>query len=111
MQATENEHDGQPGTGNLSFRPDRICGLWLSGYAGSEKEAYTGPSEGLSVDKSSAADELAGLRHFLKGLESGDMKLTVNGVDGTQHEIDILKHEIVRLGRVIARFKSGGPDA
>jgi hypothetical protein len=63
------------------------------------------------VDESPAADELAGIRHFLKRLECGDMKLTVNGVDGTQHEIDILKHEIVRLERVIARFKSGGQDA
>jgi hypothetical protein len=62
------------------------------------------------VDESPAADELAGFRHFLKKLESGDMKLTVNDVDGTQHEIDILKHEIARLARVIARFKSGAQD-
>jgi uncharacterized small protein (DUF1192 family) len=58
-----------------------------------------------------AADELAGLRHFLKRLESGDMKLTINSVDSTQQEIDILKHEIGRLEQVIARFKSGGQDA
>jgi hypothetical protein len=60
------------------------------------------------MDESPAADELAGLRHFLKRLESGDMKLTINGVDSTQHEIGILKHEIAHLERVIARFKSGG---
>ena len=63
------------------------------------------------MDESPAADELAGLRHFLKRLESGDMKLTVNDIDDTQHEIDILKHEIARLERVIARFKSGGREA
>ena len=63
------------------------------------------------MDESPAADELAGLRHFLRRLESGDMKLTVNDVNGTQHEIDILKHEIARLARVIARFKSGAQDA
>jgi hypothetical protein len=63
------------------------------------------------MDESPAADELSGLRHFLKRLESGDMKLTVNGVDSTQHEIDILKREIAHLERVIARFKSGGHDA
>jgi hypothetical protein len=62
------------------------------------------------VDESPAADELAGLRHLLKRLESGDMKLTVNDVDDTQREIDILKHEIARLARVIARFKSGAQD-
>ena len=56
------------------------------------------------MDEFPAADELAGLRHFLKRLESGDMKLTVNGIDGMQHEIDILKHEIARLERVIARL-------
>ncbi len=39
------------------------------------------------------------------------MKLTSNGVDGTLHEIEILKHEIARLERVIARFKSGGQNA
>ncbi len=61
--------------------------------------------------ESLAADELAGLRHFLKRLESGDMKLTINSVDSTQQEIDILKHEIARLERVMARFKSGGQDA
>ena len=63
------------------------------------------------MDESPAADELAGLRNFIKRLESGDMKLMVNGVDGTQHEIDILKHEIAHLEQVIARFKSGGQDA
>ena len=63
------------------------------------------------MDESPAADELAGLRHFLKRLESGDMKLTIYGVDGTLHEIEILKHEIARLERVIARFKSGGQNA
>ena len=63
------------------------------------------------MDESPAADELAGLRHFLKRLESGDMKLMVNDVDGTRHEIDILNHEIARLERVIARFKSGGQEA
>ena len=63
------------------------------------------------MDESPAADELAGLHNFLKRLESGDMKLTVNGIDGMQHEIDILKHEIAHLEQVIARFKSGGQDA
>jgi uncharacterized small protein (DUF1192 family) len=63
------------------------------------------------MDESPAADELAGLRHFLKRLESGELKLTINGVDGTQHEIDILTHEIARLQQIIARFKSGGQDA
>ena len=63
------------------------------------------------MEESPAADELAGLRHFLKRLVSGDMKLTVNGVDSTQHEIDILEREIAHLERVIARFKSGGQDA
>ena len=63
------------------------------------------------MDESPAADELAGLRHFLKRLESGELKLMTNGVDGTQHEIDILTHEIARLQQIIARFKSGGQDA
>ena len=63
------------------------------------------------MDESPAADELAGLRHFLKRLESGELKLMTNGVDGTQHEIDILTHEIGRLQQIIARFKSGGQDA
>ena len=54
------------------------------------------------MDESPAADELAGLRHFLKRLESGELKLTINGVDGTQHEIDILTHEIARLQQIIA---------
>ena len=63
------------------------------------------------MDESPAADELAGLRHFLKRLESSELKLTINGVDGTQHEIDILTQEIARLQQIIARFKSGGQDA
>jgi hypothetical protein len=63
------------------------------------------------MDESPAADELAGLRHFLKRLESGELKLTINGVDGTQHETYILTHEIARLQQIIARFKSGGQDA
>jgi exonuclease VII small subunit len=63
------------------------------------------------MDESPAADELAGLRQFLKRLESGDMKLTVNGLDSTENEIDILKLEIARLERVISRFKSAVQDA
>jgi len=47
-RAKENEHDGQSGTGNLSCRPARVCGLRLSGDADFEKHALCRPCEALN---------------------------------------------------------------
>ena len=38
------------------------------------------------------------------------MKLTINGVDGTLHEIEILKHEIARLEQVDSPIQIRGAE-
>jgi ribosomal protein L29 len=48
-------------------------------------------------------DELAGLRQFLKTLESPGTIYQHNGQDVKAKEIDILKREIARLETVIAQ--------
>jgi uncharacterized small protein (DUF1192 family) len=59
------------------------------------------------------ADELAGLRQFLSRLMSKELTLSSGGVDVTQEEIGVLKREIARLERVLARggVDSGGPGS
>jgi ribosomal protein L29 len=51
------------------------------------------------------AKELAGLRDFLRRLESGDLRLlSRNGtVDDGPREIEILKREIAHLETILAR--------
>jgi hypothetical protein len=51
------------------------------------------------------AEELKGLRQFLKALESGEMTIGRAGVDVTQKEIGILKREIARLEQILTRLK------
>jgi ribosomal protein L7Ae-like RNA K-turn-binding protein len=51
-------------------------------------------------------DELAGLRHLLDALESGSMKLLLNGRDVTQEEVAKLKPDIEYLESVLARIRS-----
>jgi hypothetical protein len=53
-------------------------------------------------------DELAGLRHLLDALESGSMKLLLNGRDVTQDEVAKLKPDIEYLESVLARIRSSG---
>jgi hypothetical protein len=53
-------------------------------------------------------DELAGLRHLLDALESGSMKLLLNGRDVTQEEVAKLKPDIEYLESVLARIRSSG---
>jgi hypothetical protein len=51
-------------------------------------------------------DELASLRHLLDALESGSMKLLLNGRDVTQEEVAKLKPDIEYLESVLARIRS-----
>jgi hypothetical protein len=53
-------------------------------------------------------DELASLRHPLDALESGSMKLLLNGRDVTQEEVAKLKPDIEYLESVLARIRSSG---
>jgi hypothetical protein len=53
-------------------------------------------------------DELAGLRRLLDALESGSMKLLLNGRDVTQEEVARLKPDIEYLESVLARIRSTG---
>jgi hypothetical protein len=53
-------------------------------------------------------DELASLRHLMDALESGSMKLLLNGRDVTQEEIAKLKPDIEYLESVLARIRSSG---
>jgi hypothetical protein len=53
-------------------------------------------------------DELAGLRRLLDALESGSMKLLLNGRDVTQEEVAKLKPDIEYLESVLARVRSTG---
>jgi polyhydroxyalkanoate synthesis regulator phasin len=57
------------------------------------------------------AEELASLRHFVEGLESGATTLRRNGVDVTKREAAILRREIADLEQLIIRLKSGGHGA
>jgi hypothetical protein len=51
-------------------------------------------------------DELAGLRRLLDALESGSMKLLLNGRDVTQEEVAKLKPDIEYLGSYMFRNSS-----
>ena len=53
-------------------------------------------------------DELASLRHLLDALESGSMKLLLNGRDVTQEELAKLKPDIEYFESVLARIRSSG---
>jgi hypothetical protein len=53
-------------------------------------------------------DELASLRSLLDALESGSMKLLLNGRDVTQEEVAKLKPDIEYLESVLARIRSSG---
>ena len=53
-------------------------------------------------------DELGSLRRLLKALESGSMKLLLNGRDVTQEEVAKLKPDIEYLESVLARIRSSG---
>jgi hypothetical protein len=53
-------------------------------------------------------DELASLRRLLDALESGSMKLLLNGRDVTQEEVAKLKPDIEYLESVLARIRSSG---
>jgi hypothetical protein len=53
-------------------------------------------------------DELAGLRRLLDALESGSMRLLLNGRDVTQEEVARLKPDIEYLESVLARIRSTG---
>jgi hypothetical protein len=53
-------------------------------------------------------DELASLRRLLDALESGSMKLLLNGRDVTQEEVAELKPDIEYLESVLARIRSSG---
>ena len=56
-------------------------------------------------------DELASLRRLLDALESGSMKLLLNGRDVTQEEVAKLKPDIEYLESVLARIRSGRSNA
>jgi hypothetical protein len=56
-------------------------------------------------------DELASLRRLLDALESGSMKLLLNGRDVTQEEVAKLKPDIEYLESVLARIRSGKSNA
>jgi hypothetical protein len=56
-------------------------------------------------------DELASLRRFLDALESGSMKLFLNGKDVTQEEVTKLKPDLEYLESVLARIRSTGKHA
>ena len=56
-------------------------------------------------------DELASLRRVLSALESGSMKLLLNGRDVTQEEVAKLKPDIEYLESVLARIRSGRSNA
>jgi hypothetical protein len=53
-------------------------------------------------------DELTSLRHLLDALESGSMKLLLNGRDVTQEELAKLKPDIEYVESVLARIRSSG---
>jgi len=53
-------------------------------------------------------DELASLRRLMGTLESGSMKLFLNGRDVTQEELAKLKPDIEYLESVLARIRSTG---
>jgi hypothetical protein len=53
-------------------------------------------------------DELASLRYLLDALESGSMKLLLNGRDVTREEVAKLKPDIEYLESVLARIRSSG---
>ena len=53
-------------------------------------------------------DELASLRRVLSALESGSMKLLLNGRDVTQQALAKLKPDIEYLESVLARIRSTG---
>jgi hypothetical protein len=53
-------------------------------------------------------DELTSLRRLLDALESGSMKLLLNGRDVTQEEVGKLKPDIEYLESVLARIRSSG---
>jgi hypothetical protein len=61
----------------------------------------------MDEQRPSATDELAGLRQFLKRLESGELRLSRGQLDVTQDEIAVLKREIAFLEKVIARNRGG----
>ncbi len=56
-------------------------------------------------------DELASLRHLMDALESGSIKLLLNGRDVTQEELAKLKPDIEYLESVLARIRSGRSNA
>jgi hypothetical protein len=56
-------------------------------------------------------DELGSLRRLLDALESGSMKLLLNGRDVTQEEVAKLKPDIEYLEAVLARIRRSGKHA
>jgi hypothetical protein len=55
-------------------------------------------------------DELDGLRRFLDRMQSGELTLLVKGRDATKDEMAVLKREIARLERIIARGRQAQRD-
>jgi hypothetical protein len=53
-------------------------------------------------------DELTSLRRLLDALESGSMKILLNGRDVTQEELAKLKPDIEYLESVLTRIRSTG---
>jgi hypothetical protein len=53
-------------------------------------------------------DELASLRRLFDALESGSMKLLLNGRDVTHEEVAKVKPDIEYLESVLARIRSTG---
>jgi hypothetical protein len=67
------------------------------------------PLEASLLDKPHVpAEELVGLRRFLERMESAETSVYRNNIDVTESEINILKHEIAHLDRVIASIRSKG---
>jgi hypothetical protein len=80
--------------------------LNFRGLAACRRPAYHG-----LMDHPHPDDELAGLRKFLKALETGDLTISRKGVDISQDEIVVIKRDIAFLEKIIARNKAGAQSA
>jgi hypothetical protein len=60
------------------------------------------------MKSSPPAHELAALHDFIDRIETGELTLRRGNQDVGKQEIDVLKREIARLGKVLERVKSEG---
>jgi hypothetical protein len=83
-------------------------------FLGDHAIALRAAIRGLNLaEEPLTADGPAGLRQFVSRLMSTELTLRRGGVDVTQEEIGLLKHDIAHLERVLTRggVDGGGPGS